>query len=88
LLRFSLENPENYTIMRVTFPTIPPEQRFAWGIPPSFAVWVYFLLISFERGEGMNKDDLRIPKYLPFLAVFAGLFVILLIELLTRWFSG
>ena len=36
----------------------------------------------------MNKDDLRIPKYLPFLAVFAGLFVILLIELLTRWFSG
>jgi len=47
-----------------------------------------FLLISSGSGETMYKDDLGIPQYLPFLAVFAGLLAILLIELLTRWFSA
>ena len=47
-----------------------------------------FLLISLERGDTMNKDDLGIPQYLPFLAVFGGLLAVLLIELLTRWISA
>ena len=35
----------------------------------------------------MNRGDIETPKYWPFLAVFAGLTIILALELLIRLFT-
>ena len=87
MLKSGLENPDKYTIMRVTFPTIPPEQRFAWGIPLVLRFGFIFLLISLERGDTMKKNDSVTYKYGGFIALFLGLSIILVLELLVRWFG-
>ena len=88
MLKSGLENPDKYSIMRVTFPTIPPEQRFAWGIPLVLRFCFIFLLISLERGDTMKDNDIGTHKYAGFIALFLGLSTILLLELFIRWFSA
>ena len=46
-----------------------------------------FLLISFERGDIMKDNNTEIPKYAGFAALFLGLSIILLLELVMRWFG-
>ena len=46
-----------------------------------------FLLISFERGDIMKDNNTEIPKYAGFIALFLGLSIILLLELVMRWFG-